>query len=194
MKILFGFIVLLCTLVLAMRHYDQGLMEIEPEGFRGIPWHAEIIEETLGPNSEWELIKNPIGEHSSCKVYERKSERLLFGDAEIESVFYSFQDDAGFVSAAVYFEEKKNFELIRERCIEQWGEPAGEKPSADAPEERGAELTELCWRGKNVDTMIWYECKSGIGALHIYLKESSEAALEDCENIPQYLRSEQSFN
>lgn len=194
MKILFGFIVLLCTLVFATHHYDQSLMEIEPEGFRGIPWHAEIIEEALELNSEWELVKNPIGEHASCKVYERKSERLLFGDAEIDSVFYSFQEDTGFVSAAVYFEERKNFELIREICIEHWGEPAVEKTSARAPEESDADVTELCWRGKKVDTTIWYACKSGIGALHIYLKESNDAAMEDCEILPQYLRSEQSFN
>lgn len=194
MKILFGFIVLLGTLVFAGQHYDQKIMESEPEGFRGIPWHAEILEETLELNSEWELIHNPINGHASCKVYERKSEKLLFGDAEIDSVFYSFQDDAGFVSAAVYFEERKNFELIRELCIEHWGEPAEEKTSSYTSENRDDDLTELCWRGRKVDIMIWYACKCDIGALQIYLKESNDAAMEDCENIPQFLGREQSFD
>lgn len=194
MKILSGFIVLLCVLVFAAHHYDQSLMEIEPEGFRGVPWHAEIIEGALEFNSEWELVKNPIGERTSCKVYERKSETLLFGDAEIDSVFYSFQDDAGFVSAAVYFEERKNFELIREICIEHWGEPAEEKTISCSSGYRDCNLAELCWRGKKVDTTIWYAYKSGIGALHIYLKKSNAAAMEDCENIQQSLSSEQGFN
>lgn len=194
MKILFGFIVLLCIFVFAKHHYDHGVMESEPDGFRGVPWHAEIIEEALEPNSEWELIENPTGQSTSCKVYERKSERLLFGQAEIDSIFYAFQHDAGFVSASVYFEEKRNFELIRALCIEQWGEPAEENISAYMSENRDTDLTELCWRGKKVDAMIWYSCKSGVGALQIYLKESSVAAIEDCENIPQFLMSEPSLN
>lgn len=180
MKILFGFVILLCTIIPAAYHYPK-IMSNEPDGFRGIPWHATAVEGSSSSDRNWGLVDSRLGEFSSCKVYERKNEELCIGDAVIDSVFYSFEEEMGFVSATIYFEGIKNFELISKQCMEQWGRPSSEKKQA---EESGAlNFAEFSWRGKRAETTMWYSGNSNLGALHIYLKKSYAVAKEDFNQI-----------
>lgn len=181
-KILFGSIVLLCAAISAPYFYPK-MMKNEPDGFRGIHWNAAVLEGASSSDKSDELIGSRFGEFTSCKVYERKNEDLFIGEATIDSIFYSFQDDMGFVSATIYFRNSKNFELITKYCLEKWGKPASEKRQAEAS---GAlDFAELSWRGKKAETTMWYSGKSKLGALHIYLKESFFTARKDFNQLLQ---------
>lgn len=182
MKILFGSIILICA-ILSAPHFYPKMMKNEPDGFRGIPWHATVLEGASSSDESGELISSRFGEFTSCKVYERKNENLSIGEAAVDSIFYLFEDDIGFVSATIYFENSKNFELIIKYCLEKWGKPSSEKRQTAAS---GAlDFAEISWRGKKAEATMWYSGKSNLGALHIYLKESFTTAKEDFNQLLQ---------
>lgn len=124
-----------------------------------------------------------MGERASHKVYERKNERLFIGASQIESIFYVFQEDAGFVGAVIFFEGEENFRHLCQTCAEEWGKPVSVKQKDCEPDE--LDFTALFWSGNKVEATMWYVCENSFGSLEIYLKTSRVSMKEESGQIPQ---------
>jgi len=89
----------------------------EPDGFRRLKWGDPPTED---------MIYRPTAEGD--KVYIRPNDKMYIGNAQfylINYVFYGTPEK--FMAVILYFEEKKNFDLLKTICRGRFGEETKEE-------------------------------------------------------------------
>ena len=109
----------------------------EPDDFRGIKWGTSI--EKL---SDMALILD--GGH--LKAYTRNRDKMMIGDAKIDSLHYVFYKDQ-FYCVRVVFTDISNFNKIRDEFVRIYGEP----------ERRQHYDRHFYWRGDKVSITLDYD-------------------------------------
>ena len=87
----------------------------EPYDFRGIKWGAKI-DKLSG------MVLTVDG--GDLKAYTKKSEEMVMGDAELNSIQYVFYKDQ-FYCVRIEFAGPSNFNRIRDQFLHMYGKPEG---------------------------------------------------------------------
>ncbi|MEA1965190.1 MAG: hypothetical protein U9O41_08755 [Candidatus Aerophobetes bacterium] len=108
-------------IILAVLTNTALAFQNEPDGFRGLKWGDPPGEELkfLTKLDEWMMgYRNPI-------------DKLKLGDAHFYMILYQFYsppnaDVKKFMSVALYFKDKENFNILETICKVKFGKPTNE--------------------------------------------------------------------
>ncbi len=107
---------LVIILLLLMPIYTFAFQN-EPDNFLGIKWGTNI--------SELSDMILQATEDDNHKVYSRKNDKKMIGEAKITIIGYFFYKDR-FSSALIEFRDRENFRRLKQTFIYVYGE--GERP------------------------------------------------------------------
>jgi len=96
---------------------NSGLtFQNEPDGFRSLKWGDP-------PARNMRFVGK---EKDELIIYKVSNERLSLGDAKFHTILYSFYGQPKrFMVVGLYFQGKKNFELLKDICKTKFGKPTG---------------------------------------------------------------------
>ena len=149
----------------------------ELDGFGGIKWGAEVT-----ALEGMEKVEPDKSFNRDIVWYTRKGERLTFGKAKLESIFYSFWMGS-FESVWIDFKGDENFEALKKELFERFGKvlESGElmkKTEKEALAERstmGHGREEFYfWESKQMEMWLSYSKDRQKGSLSINSRKISE--------------------
>lgn len=111
-------ILLLALIILMFLLVGAGFtFQNEPDGFRKLKWGDPPTED---------MIYRPTAEGD--KVYIRPNDKMYIGNAQFYLINYVFYDTSeNLMMVILYFEEKKNFDLLKTICRGRFGEEIKEE-------------------------------------------------------------------
>jgi hypothetical protein len=123
----------------------------EPPGFRDIQWGTDIA----AFKEEMKLVKD----NGDFKDYQRKDDKMELGDAQVDSIVYSFYKDR-FFRVMVKYSYEWNYKRLRERMFMVYG------PGS----ERKDDFRTWWWFGDNVSLGLWYGVVTNEGTVSFIYK------------------------
>jgi hypothetical protein len=156
LKVLFACLVFLCVCLFSPVWAFQN----EPADFRGIPW-GTLLEDL--PDMTY------LGAIGNVKSYKRENDSMVLGEIRLLSVSYIFYKGR-FCSVHVGFQGPSNFNGLKTRLFEAYGEPY--RPSE--------EMERYFWQGAQVDMALRYsEEPTQKGSLIYWFKPIMEEKMAD---------------
>ena len=122
----------------------------EPSGFRGIKWGTDI--KTLKD------MKYLISYENDLSVYSRDKDKLLFGKARVESIWYVFHKGK-FSTIEIRIDGAKEFKAFKKAIFKEYGE-------GKHPERAGTETWH--WRGKITNIVLEYNLSNKETIFHMW--------------------------
>jgi hypothetical protein len=170
-------ILILCIFILACAS-TRSKPRVELDGFRGVHWGADVAK--LDGMEKIEQVKPS---NKDISWYTRKGETLTFGNAKVESIFYSFWMGS-FESVWIDFRGTENFKVIKNELFEQFGKVPESGELLEKAEKKQTLLErspmllgeEECyfWDGKQMEMWLSYSKESQRGNLSINSKKITE--------------------
>jgi len=169
--------VVFCILLVGCVSTRYSKPRVELDGFRGIKWGVEVT--TLEGMKKVEQDKSA---DRDIVWYTRKGEALTFGNAKVESIFYSFWMGS-FESVWIDFKGDGDFEVLKRELFERFGKvlESGELVRKSESEAliyrstgRSGKEEFYFWDGKQTEMWLSYSRNLQKGTFSINSKKISE--------------------